>query len=79
MPGTRSTTFRALIAIASAPLALALALSAPAPATPGAPCEEVVYVGVCVPVGGPQGPVVQHPNGEYALTPDASSNANSIG
>lgn len=77
MPGMRSTTFRALIAIASAPLALAL--SAPAPATPGAPCEEVVYVGVCVPVGGPQGPVVQHPNGEYALTPDASSNANSIG
>ena len=79
MPGTRSTTFRALIAIASAPLALALALSAPAPATPGAPCEEVIYVGVCVPVGGQQGPAVQHPNGEYAVTPDVSSNANSIG
>lgn len=68
---------RALVAVASA--AGALALCAPASATPGGPCEEVLYVGVCVPVGGAQPPAVQQPHPEYALTPDANSAANSIG
>ena len=52
---------------------------APASASPGGPCEEVVYVGECVPVGGQQAPTVQQPRGEYGLTPDSNSDANTIG
>lgn len=67
---------RALVAVASA--AGVLALCAPASATPVGPCEEVTYVGVCVPVGGEQGPAVQQPRSESAITPDSSSNADAI-
>ena len=68
---------RALVAVASA--AGALALCVPASANPGAPCEEVVFVGSCEPVGGHPAPVVQQPHPEYAVTPDANSAAISIG
>lgn len=51
-----------------------LALAAPAGATPSVgPCEEIVYVGQCEPVGGQSGPAVQHPYGEFAVTPDSGA------
>ena len=59
------------------------ALAAPAGAAPPAgPCEEIVYVGKCVHVGGQQGPTVQQPYGEFSVTPDTGSGVaitNSIG
>ena len=80
MPGTRITTQCALHSALGllAGTAGALVLSAPATATPAGPCEEVVYVGVCEPVGGHQSPPIQHPHAEFSITPD-TSNANAIG
>ncbi len=68
---------RALVAVASAVIPFVLCV--PASANPGAPCEEVVFVGSCVPVGGQQPPVVQQPHPEYAVAPDANSAVSSIG
>jgi len=81
MPGTRITSQCALHCALGllAGTAGALVLSAPAIATPISPCEEVVYVGVCIPVGGHQSPPVSHPHAEFSVTPDTSSNANAIG
>lgn len=47
-------------------------------ASPVGPCEEVTYVGQCVPIGGHQTPPVQYPYGEFALAPDSGA-TNSIG
>lgn len=60
-----------------------LALATPAAANPPlGPCEEIIYVGQCVHVGGQPGPSVQQPYGEFAVTPDNSGGVgiiNSIG
>lgn len=78
MPGPKSITplVAAAIAVAFGTPAAAVAFGAPAAANPGGPCEEVVYVGTCDPVGShgtTSGP--PHSYGEHAIAPVTGNGA----
>jgi hypothetical protein len=76
MPGPRWTVSAALAAIASA--TVAVGLTPTAHAVPVGPCEDVPFVGVCVPISEQPSPPTQSNFGEVALPPDTSSGIQTI-
>ncbi|HKP42810.1 hypothetical protein [Mycobacterium sp.] len=72
----RKFIIRALAAIASATVAVGLVPIANA--TPVAPCADVPYVGVCVPVSEQPTPPTQQSLGEVAVPSDGGSGVNFV-
>lgn len=67
-----------LMLAATAIAGAALGLAAPAAANPAGPCEELLYVGVCAPIGEQTAPAPQESMGDIVLPPNTGTGIQAI-